>query len=70
MGIDGILLEDVRDVLRKRLHDKHPTEFPTGAAGAIVSGLAAKIFYTRQTLASASWSILNVTMKKTQLITD
>ena len=54
MGVDDISLEDVRDVLRKRLHDKHPTEFPTGAAGAIVSGLAAKIFYTRQTLASAS----------------
>src|SRR5882672_3508630 len=28
MGVDDISLEDVRDVLRKRLHTKHPIEFP------------------------------------------
>ena len=54
MGVDDISLEDVRDILRKRLHTKHPTEFPTGAAGASVAGLAARIFYTNTASASAS----------------
>ena len=54
MGVDDISLEDVRDVLRKRLHARHPTEFPTGAAGASVAGLAARIFHTNTTSASAS----------------
>ena len=47
-------LEDVRDSLRRRLHAKHPIEFPTGTAGASAAELAAKIFYTRKMLASAS----------------
>jgi hypothetical protein len=54
MGVDDMSLEDVRDILRKRLHAKHPTEFPTGTAGTSAAGLAAKMFYTRKTLASAS----------------
>ena len=54
MGVDDMSLEDVRDILRKRLHAKHPTEFPMGTAGTSAAGLAAKIFYTRKTLASAS----------------
>ena len=54
MGVDDMSLEDVRDVLRQRLHAKHPTEFPTGTAGASAAGLAAKIFDTRKILASAS----------------
>src|ERR1700683_4542510 len=31
MGVDGMSLED-KDILRKRLHAKHPTEFPMGTA--------------------------------------
>src|SRR6204780_1543095 len=54
MGVDDMSLEDIRDILRKRLHAKHPTEFPTGTAGASAAGLAAKIFDTRKILASAS----------------
>src|SRR6202042_70975 len=54
MGVDGMSLEDVRDVLRQRLHAKHPTEFPTGTAGASAAGLPAKIFDTKKILASAS----------------
>ena len=54
MGVDDISLEDVRDILRKRLHAKHPAEFPTGTAGTSAAGLAAKIFYTRKILASVS----------------
>jgi hypothetical protein len=53
MGGDDISLEDVRDILRKRLHTKYPTEFPTGAAGASVAGLATRIFHTNTTSASA-----------------
>jgi hypothetical protein len=54
MGVDDMSLEDIRDILRKRLHAKHPTEFPMGTAGTSAAGLATGIFYTRKTLAFAS----------------
>ena len=28
IGVDDMSLKDVRDILKKRLHAKHPTEFP------------------------------------------
>ena len=57
MGVDDMSLEDI-DILRKRLHVKHPTEFPLGTAGTSAVGLAAEIFYTRKTLAfeSVKWA--------------
>ena len=54
MGIDDMSLENIGDILRKRLHAKHPTEFPMGTAGTSAAGLAAEIFYTMKTLAFAS----------------
>src|ERR1700727_962155 len=54
MGVDDMSLEDIGDILRKRLHAKQPTEFPMGTAGISAAGLAAEIFYTRKTLAFAS----------------
>src|ERR1700729_1171573 len=54
MGVDDMSLEDVKDILRKRLHAKHPTEFPIGTAETSVIGIATEIFYTRKTLAFAS----------------
>ena len=54
MGVDDMSLEDIRDILRKRLHAKHPTEFPMGTAGTSAAGLATGIFYTRKILAFAS----------------
>src|ERR1700734_3730625 len=54
MGVDDMSLEIIGDILRKRLHAKHPTEFPMGTAGTSTAGLAAEIFYTRKTLAFAS----------------
>ena len=54
MGVDDMSLEDIRDILRKRLHAKHPTEFPMGTAGTSAAGLLTGIFYTRKTLAFAS----------------
>ena len=54
MGVDDMSLEDIGDILRKRLHVKHPTEFLMGTAGTSAAELAAEIFYTRKTLAFAS----------------
>ena len=54
MGVDDMSLEDIRDILRKRLHAKRPTEFPMGTAGTSAAELATEIFYTRKTLAFAS----------------
>jgi hypothetical protein len=54
MGVDDMSLEDVRDILRKRLYAKHPTKFPMGTAETSVVGIATEIFYTRKTLAFAS----------------
>jgi hypothetical protein len=54
IGVDDMSLEDIRNILRKRLHAKHPTEFSMGTAGTSAAGLAAKIFYTMKTLAFAS----------------
>src|ERR1700735_3791302 len=44
MGADDMSLEDIRDILRKRLHVKHPTQFLIGTAGTSVAGLVAEIF--------------------------
>ena len=54
MGVDDMSLQDIGDILRKRLHAKQTTEFPMGIAGTSAVGLAAEIFYTRKTLAFAS----------------
>jgi hypothetical protein len=58
MGVDDMSLEDIGDILRKRLHAKHPTECPMGTAGTSAAGLVAEIFYTRKTLeiASVKWA--------------
>ena len=50
MSVDDMSLEDIGDILRKRLHAKHPTEFVMGTAGTSAVGLATGIFYTRKTL--------------------
>ena len=42
MGVDDMSLEDVRDILRKRLHAKHPTEFPMGTAEQVQQDLQQK----------------------------
>jgi len=42
MGVDDMSLEDVRDILRKRLHAKHPTEFPMGTLEQVQQDLQPK----------------------------